>query len=107
MDQLLDVLRGQADQAWRSGEESRDRRLDRGNWYHGPTHRRAHAGYSHRDRQEDRESDQGSGFQEGADSIQGDEVRITAPSRDELQTVIAFLRSQDFGIELKFGNYRG
>ena len=39
--------------------------------------------------------------------IQGDEVRVTAPSRDELQAVIAFLRGQDFGIELKFGNYRG
>jgi hypothetical protein len=39
-------------------------------------------------------------------SIQGDEVRISSPSRDELQTVIHFLREQDFGIELKFGNYR-
>jgi uncharacterized protein YajQ (UPF0234 family) len=39
-------------------------------------------------------------------SIQGEEVRVSAPDRDELQTVIAFLRSQDFGIELKFGNYR-
>jgi uncharacterized protein YajQ (UPF0234 family) len=39
-------------------------------------------------------------------SIQGDEVRVTSPSRDELQTVIQFLREQDFGIELKFGNYR-
>jgi uncharacterized protein YajQ (UPF0234 family) len=40
-------------------------------------------------------------------SIQGDEVRVTSPSKDELQEVIAFLRGQDFGIELKFGNYRG
>ncbi|MDH5315406.1 MAG: DUF520 family protein, partial [Gemmatimonadota bacterium] len=32
---------------------------------------------------------------------------VTCPSRDELQTVIAFLRTEDFGIELKFGNYRG
>ncbi|HKV76256.1 MAG TPA: YajQ family cyclic di-GMP-binding protein [Gemmatimonadales bacterium] len=39
-------------------------------------------------------------------SIQGEEVRVSAPDRDELQAVIAFLRSQDFGIELKFGNYR-
>ena len=47
------------------------------------------------------------GFKKVQTSIQGDEVRVTAPARDELQTVIAFLRGQDFGIELKFGNYRG
>jgi len=47
------------------------------------------------------------GFKKVQTSIQGDEVRVTSPSRDDLQTVIAFLRSQDFGIELKFGNYRG
>ena len=29
-----------------------------------------------------------------------------APARDELQEVIAFLRSEDFGVELQFGNYR-
>jgi uncharacterized protein YajQ (UPF0234 family) len=39
-------------------------------------------------------------------SIQGDQVRVTSPSRDELQDVIALLRARDFGIELKFGNYR-
>jgi cyclic-di-GMP-binding protein len=47
------------------------------------------------------------GFKKVQTSIQGDEVRVMSPSKDELQTVIAFLRSQDFGIELKFGNYRG
>jgi uncharacterized protein YajQ (UPF0234 family) len=39
-------------------------------------------------------------------AIQGDQVRITSPSKDELQSVIALLRSQDFGVELQFGNYR-
>ncbi len=39
-------------------------------------------------------------------AIQGDEVRVSAPDRDELQAVIAFLRGQDFGVELQFGNYR-
>ena len=39
--------------------------------------------------------------------IQGDEIRVTSPSKDDLQAVIALLRGQDFGIELKFGNYRG
>ncbi len=38
--------------------------------------------------------------------IQGDQVRISSPSRDELQKVIALLREQDYGIELRFGNYR-
>ena len=39
-------------------------------------------------------------------AIQGDELRVSSPSRDELQEVMAFLRGQDFGIELNFGNYR-
>jgi uncharacterized protein YajQ (UPF0234 family) len=39
-------------------------------------------------------------------AIQGDQVRVTAPSKDELQEAIALLRSKDFGVELKFGNYR-
>lgn len=39
-------------------------------------------------------------------SIQGDQVRITAPSRDELQAVIQFIRSGDYGVDLQFGNYR-
>ena len=47
------------------------------------------------------------GFKKTQTSIQGDEIRVTSPSRDELQAVIAVLRGQDFGIELKFGNYRG
>lgn len=40
-------------------------------------------------------------------SIQGDEIRVSSPSRDELQAVMAFLKGEDFGIELRFGNYRG
>jgi len=47
------------------------------------------------------------GFKKVQSQIQGEEVRVTSPSRDELQAVMALLRSQDFGIELKFGNYRG
>jgi uncharacterized protein YajQ (UPF0234 family) len=47
------------------------------------------------------------GFKKVQASIQGDEVRVTSPSKDELQAVITSLRGQDFGIELKFGNYRG
>ncbi|HEV2290250.1 MAG TPA: YajQ family cyclic di-GMP-binding protein [Gemmatimonadales bacterium] len=46
------------------------------------------------------------GFKKAQASIQGDEVRVTSPSRDDLQAVIAYLRTQDFGIELKFGNFR-
>lgn len=47
------------------------------------------------------------GFKKVQPSIQGDELRVTSPSKDELQQVIAFLRGEDFGIELKFGNFRG
>ena len=39
-------------------------------------------------------------------SIQGDQVRVSSPSKDELQTAMALLRSKDFGVELRFGNYR-
>ncbi len=39
-------------------------------------------------------------------SIQGDQVRVTAPDKDDLQQAIALLRGEDFGVELKFGNYR-
>ena len=39
-------------------------------------------------------------------SIQGEQVRVTSPSKDELQDAIALLRAKDFGVELKFGNYR-
>lgn len=39
-------------------------------------------------------------------AIQGDQVRVTSPSRDELQAAMALLRGKDFGVELKFGNYR-
>ncbi len=47
------------------------------------------------------------GFKKVQAAIQGDELRVTSPSRDELQAVMASLRGQDFGIELKFGNFRG
>src|SRR5262245_19623409 len=46
-------------------------------------------------------------FKKAQASIQGEEIRVQSPSKDELQDVITFLRSQDFGIELRFGNYRG
>lgn len=38
--------------------------------------------------------------------IQGDQVRVTSPSRDDLQLVIHRIKEKDFGVELKFGNYR-
>ena len=39
-------------------------------------------------------------------AIQGDQVRVSSPSKDELQDAIALLRKEDFGVELKFGNFR-
>jgi uncharacterized protein YajQ (UPF0234 family) len=39
-------------------------------------------------------------------SIQADQLRVSSPSRDELQGVMALLRQHDFGVELNFGNYR-
>lgn len=46
------------------------------------------------------------GFKKVQVQIQGDELRVSAPARDTLQEVIAFLRSRDYGVALEFGNYR-
>jgi uncharacterized protein YajQ (UPF0234 family) len=39
-------------------------------------------------------------------AIQADQVRVTSPSKDELQEAMRMLREQDFGVALQFGNYR-
>jgi uncharacterized protein YajQ (UPF0234 family) len=39
-------------------------------------------------------------------TIQGDQLRISSPSKDELQSTMRLLKAQDFGVELQFGNYR-
>lgn len=46
------------------------------------------------------------GFKKVQVAIQGEELRVTSPSRDQLQDVIQFLKARDFGLELQFGNYR-
>lgn len=38
--------------------------------------------------------------------IEGDKLRVSAPKRDDLQTVIAFVKDKDYGIPLQFTNYR-
>ena len=40
-------------------------------------------------------------------AIQSDQVRVSAPSKDDLQEAMRLLRGHDFGVELQFGNYRG
>lgn len=39
-------------------------------------------------------------------TIQGDQLRVTSGSKDELQNAIRLLRGGDFGLELQFGNFR-
>ena len=39
-------------------------------------------------------------------AIQGEQVRVSSPSKDALQDAIQLLRSKDFGVDLQFGNYR-
>lgn len=39
-------------------------------------------------------------------SIQGDQLRVTSKSKDELQATMNFLRGQDYGLPLQFTNYR-
>jgi uncharacterized protein YajQ (UPF0234 family) len=46
------------------------------------------------------------GFKKVNAQIQDEQVRVTSPSIDELQAVIAHLRKQDFGLELTYGNLR-
>lgn len=38
--------------------------------------------------------------------IQGDAVRVTSASKDELQKVITFVKSKDYDVALQFTNYR-
>ncbi|MDP2483296.1 MAG: YajQ family cyclic di-GMP-binding protein [Candidatus Palauibacterales bacterium] len=46
------------------------------------------------------------GFKKVQAQIQADQVRVSSPSKDDLQAVIQFLRAGDFGVELGFGNFR-
>ena len=39
-------------------------------------------------------------------AIQGDQLRVSSPSKDDLQGAMQALRAKDFGIALQFGNYR-
>ena len=39
-------------------------------------------------------------------SIQGDQVRVTSASKDDLQEAMRVLRGHDFGVALQFSNYR-
>lgn len=39
-------------------------------------------------------------------AIQGDQVRVTSKSKDELQAAMALLKQGSFGVELQFKNFR-
>ena len=39
-------------------------------------------------------------------AIQGDIIRVTGKSRDDLQKIISFLKTEDFPLELAFENFR-
>jgi cyclic-di-GMP-binding protein len=39
-------------------------------------------------------------------TIQADQVRVSSPSKDDLQEAMSALREHDFGVALQFGNYR-
>jgi cyclic-di-GMP-binding protein len=39
-------------------------------------------------------------------AIQADQVRVSSPSKDDLQDAMRVLREHDFGVALQFGNYR-
>jgi len=39
-------------------------------------------------------------------SIQGDQLRVKASKKDDLQAVIRTVKEKDFGIDVQFTNYR-
>jgi uncharacterized protein YajQ (UPF0234 family) len=39
-------------------------------------------------------------------TIQAEQLRVSSPSKDELQEAMRLLREHDFGVALQFGNYR-
>ena len=39
-------------------------------------------------------------------SIQGDALRVTSKSKDELQNIMSFLRGGDYGLAVQFDNFR-
>lgn len=45
-------------------------------------------------------------FKNAQPQIQGDAVRVTSKSKDDLQQVITKLKSQDYPVALQFTNYR-
>lgn len=45
-------------------------------------------------------------FPKAKTQIQGQELRVMSPKKDELQAVMNLLRSQDFDFPLQFTNYR-
>ncbi|TVQ58415.1 MAG: YajQ family cyclic di-GMP-binding protein [Spirulina sp. DLM2.Bin59] len=46
------------------------------------------------------------GFKKVQASVQGDSVRVTAKSKDDLQAVMQFLKGEEFPVALQFNNYR-
>ena len=107
MEALLDVVQAPADQARRAGQEPQGRRSDR---RYGESVRRVLTltqGIPTETAKKIQRAIKDGGFKKVQSTIQGEELRVTSPSRDELQAVMAFLRAEDFDVELKFGNYRG
>ena len=39
-------------------------------------------------------------------SIQGEQVRVSSKSKDDLQSMITLIKTHDFGLDLQFTNYR-
>ncbi len=45
-------------------------------------------------------------FKTSQSQIQGDSLRVTSKSKDELQQIIALIKGKDFPVALQFTNYR-
>jgi uncharacterized protein YajQ (UPF0234 family) len=45
-------------------------------------------------------------FKKVKNQIEGDKIRVSSPSRDDLQLVIQFVKDKDYDVPLQFSNYR-
>ena len=89
-----------------AGQELQGRRVRAGGRRHGPAGDHDSAGHPDRSRAEIVKFLKDKKLKKVQAAIQADQVRVSSPSKDELQDAMRALREHDFGVALQFGNYR-
>ena len=106
MKAVVDVLQSEDDEARRAGEESRIGEVQPAGGDKVKLEITPHPEHSTRHREGNREAIKEARTSRKSKRPSRAKVRVTPPRKDELQAAMAVLRSKDFGVELKFGNYR-